>query len=66
MKSVNWRILTAIENLRCIYMYIYIYIYIYNFFQTLTSALKEHIHVVPMLCAPTPRDRSSVHAKLDT
>ena len=63
MKSVNWKILTAIENLRCIYMYIYIYII---FFQTLTSALKEHIHVVPMLCAPTPRDRSSVHAKLDT
>ena len=30
------------------------------------SVLKEHIHVVPMLCAPTLRDRSSVHAKLDT
>ena len=42
------------------------HIYIYNFFQTLTSALKEHTHVVPMLSAPTLRDLTSVHAKLDT
>ena len=27
---------------------------------------KEHVHVVQMLCAPTLRDRTSVHAKLDT
>ena len=50
-----------------IYIYKYIYIYIYIlFFQTLTSVPKEHVHVVQMLCAPTLRDRTSVHAKLDT
>ena len=41
MKSVNWRILTAIENLRCIYMYIYIYIYIYNFFSDVDECAKR-------------------------
>ena len=39
MKSVNWRILTAIENLRCIYMYIYIYIY--NFFSDVDECAKR-------------------------
>ena len=62
MKSIHWRILTATEDSACINKYIYFDI----FFQTSMSVLEEHIHVVPMLCAPTLRDRSSVHAKLDT